>query len=1357
MKQLLAILALLLSGVGLAQKAGVEKSPTGLWMVQFNDPPVARFTGFDPGHPKAGALKATALSQTGARKLDMKSADSVAYASYLRQQQDDVIDSLPGSVKAGNLRHRYLAVFNGVAMPLSPEQVSALRKDPRVRSVQPDRIHRFQTDAGPAWIGAEDLWNGAGSGIVNQGEGVVVGILDSGINWAHPSFAATGSDGYTHTNPRNGFLGLCGSGAVNACTSKLIGVHDHTNEGSNGFDTNSHGTHVASIAAGNVVMAQLDGQSLPQPVDLTLSGVAPHANVVSYKVCTDDGDSGSCPGSSMVAGIEQAVIDQMDVINLSIGGFPANGVPNNGFSPWNDGPSLALLDARAAGVLPVVAAGNVGPLAGSVTTPGHSPWVLTAGNSTHDRQFVNDLVSFSGGDTDPPAPISGAGLTSGYGPAPILHAETVGHPLCGVGNDIDFPPSGASNPFGPSTFNGEIVVCDRGVYARVTKGFNVLQGGAGGYVLANTDEQGETIVADDHFLPGVHVGDQDGDVLRTWLSSGSGHVAEITGFSRQSQPALGDILNFSSSRGPGLPLGSMKPDLTAPGSGIYAANLPNAADQSNYAFKTGTSMASPHIAGAAALIMAAKPGWELDRVESALMTTGSIDNLRLEDSVTLAGPLARGGGRVDVVPASYARLWFPQSLQAYDNADPQSGGDPKNLNRPGLQNEDCGNGCSFTRRVRGAGSSGWQVEVDAPAGAEVTVTPMAFTVNSQNPEQQLDIAIDVSAPELIGTWVNGSVRLVFQGGGPTPDVRLPFAVFSTPPQLPSLQANSSGPAGSQVLNWGDVVPAEILMLDGVGLTVAERRGFNLTEDPTIFDPFDDEGGTRLFLVEVPEDSPLLMAEVLGSQALDIDLYVGKDGGGGDASRGELVCSSLSSGNNESCTIDNPDPGTWWVLIQNFNSGSQPGSNVQIAYGAVDPADDTLIATGPGIVTGAEASVPIDVHWNDGRMQTNDRWYGAVRVGSRSDLESNLGVIPVIVGKGITGQFDLTPLFSDVAHTVSLPSGQFNDGLFVDLPSDVDALSIDMSGAGGDVDLLVRAGQSPTGPADADFSASGAGSNHSLTIDTGDGLIPGRWYIAPSNVGGGEQTVTLTVQVTTTGGPIEFVRSNWFNPARDGHGADINRSANNIVVVWYTYLEDGTPVWYLASGPYTSSLWSAPLLRVVWDGALPYVTEVGRLGLTFNAADSVQFSWHLLDGVGSEPFQPLIAARDCVDDGGQAVNYSGHWFAPAESGYGSTIYTYADVEVHIHYLYDLLGVPRWVIGTNAPFGNEEVPLNQIIGFCPDCDAVPTIAEPAGTATRDYTSEQSANLSLDVSFSGPVPGGWQRENLSISPLTAPVTCQ
>ncbi|MFN2186168.1 MAG: S8 family serine peptidase, partial [Anaerolineae bacterium] len=752
-----------------------------VYLLRLADPPLASYRGEIRG------LDATSPVATGAAKLDADAPASQAYLGYLAEKQNDVLDAM--QLRFGHkleVLHTYRAAYNGLAVRLTGQEAVEAAALPGVVDVEREFVRYPDTDVGPAWIGAPGVWDGSATGgTATKGEGVIIGVIDTGINFDHPSFADIGGDGYDHTNPFGSgvYVGWCNPAhedydpAVHLCNDKLIGAWDYTLDGNKGEDDDGHGSHTASTAGGNFVDATISAPTTT--VERAISGVAPHANLITYDTCIS---GQGCPGAGLVAAIDQAVLDGVDVINYSIGGGPNN--------PWADSDSQAFLAARDAGVFVATSAGNDGPEPGTVGSPANSPWLLSVGAVTHNRQFVNALTNMTGGDTAPPPDLWGVSITSGYGPAPIVHAKDYGDALC-------------LNEFPAATWeNGEIVVCDRGVNARVDKGWNVLQGGAGGYVLANTAVDSEAVVADAHYLPAVHIGWAAAQQLLPWLDSGSGHMATIVGTTIDLSPANGDIMASFSSRGPNLPVpGVIKPDVAAPGVAIIAAS------KNGIEFESmgGTSMASPHAAGAAALLTALHPDWTPAQMQSALMTTAVPDNVLKEDSATAADPFDRGGGRIDVSRAAQAGLVLDETTNNFEDADPGLDGDPTTLNLASLANSACYPTCSWTRTVKSAldTAADWTVSVTgASPGLEVTVSPTSFRATGAGPIE-LQIDADTTGFNAANDGANdwGFASIVLESAGQE-TLHIPLAVkkpYTSSPLLVSKEPNKyAAPTGAIV-------------------------------------------------------------------------------------------------------------------------------------------------------------------------------------------------------------------------------------------------------------------------------------------------------------------------------------------------------------------------------------------------------------------------------------------------------------------------------------------------------------------------------------------------------------------------------
>ena len=281
-----------------------------------------------------------------------------------------------------------------------------------------------------------------------------------------------------------------------------------------------------------------------------IGGVAPHANIISYKACQEV--TGNCLINGILGAINAATLDVVDVINYSIGGASAN--------PWADDDAQAFFNSYAAGIFVSASAGNDGPGFGTHGSPADAPWVIGVGASTHDRRIANGLVDMAGG-SNPPADMEGKGISIGYGPARIVYAgdyasQSTDPPnahLCGAGTANAATGEGTMDPWPPGTFNGEIVLCERGAYGRVMKGEYVRRAGAGGYVLMNDEPNGDSLTADAYTLPGVHISYQNGLALKAWIAANGGvnhqGTARIRGMGINVDAANGDVMaSFSLTR-----------------------------------------------------------------------------------------------------------------------------------------------------------------------------------------------------------------------------------------------------------------------------------------------------------------------------------------------------------------------------------------------------------------------------------------------------------------------------------------------------------------------------------------------------------------------------------------------------------------------------------------------------------------------------------------------------------------------------------------------------------------------------------------------------------------------------------------
>ena len=1378
-----ATLLIITQGLALAKSSGGKvELVDDRYIVVLRDPPAALYDGGDLSVvDRNGPLRMAPTSPpvTGKERLDVRELDVRAYLEFLSERHTEFLAEASAVLGRDiEVFHAYRNATNGLAIKVSEAEAEILSEMPLIESIRQDQIKRIDTFAGPPWIGAADIWSGDATGIGARGEGIVIGVIDTGINWSHPSFSHISKDGYVHTNPLGSYKGLCGEEEVE-CNDKLIGVYDFVvdnpsttdveEENTNGLDNHGHGSHVASTAAGN-----------PSSVSTSFgveeaSGVAPRANIISYRVCFEGipatDDSAGCQNTATLMAIDQAIADGVDVINYSVGGGQDD--------PWSLGSEdRAYLAARAAGIFIASSAGNGGPAESSISSPALAPWITAVGNATHNIISGNRVHNFSGGSSPAPDDMVGASDTGGTGKQVIVHARDYGNALCGTGEpQLGVTCSlntGNSNPWaGEKPFNGEIVVCDRGIYGRIEKGKNLELAGAGGYILANTEEYGEWITADDHCLPATHIGLENGDKLRSWLDSGIGHGAEISNPQRIESDSAADQLSYTSSRGPATyPVNEvLKPNVIAPGTNILAAWK----NGSNFAFVSGTSMSSPHIAGAAALLKSAQPDWSPSELSSVIEMTATQETAT-DDNGQPATTHQVGAGRPQLGDAVNAGLYLEVTQNDFIVARPLTGGDPKNLNLTGMVNDSCRNDCSFTRTVTDLmGGGTWAADaVGFPVGAVVTVTPSNFTLSS-GASRTLDININVSGTGVVGNWVDGKVRLSANG---SPDMFLTATVFSDGGDLPSQwRIESDQGAGWQEFELNGLVSMPNATFQAGGLTRRNRRAETHPEDPSDSDPYD--GGTGIFTqwYDMPNGLLWLYAETLASTAGDIDLYVGRDSNeNGIAEEDEQLCESTTPEDLERCDLYNQPAGRYWIIVQNWEAGNTGSDEMVLLSTAIGQDDEySLAASGPGI-TEQDETIPLRLSWDNLTAVPGEVWYGAVGIGTSADQPNNVGVIPVQFQRTGFAEPETFPLANFKTHSLALDAGASHNRMFIDVPPGTDNLTVSASGSSADqsngLKLELFRMDFDAALADAPFalaaptgtplaSATGSGGNGPVVI-VENGVEAGRWYAVLSNDGSTPAAIDVMAEADP-GQNLITPRPGLWEPSSRlflGQGFDFNVGGGATPVgtlIWYTYDEDGQPAWYIAAAlMQDGNTWSADLLRVTNDGATQQLAPVGTVMVTFLAEDDILFSTTLFGESGTDRMIP-ISPGTCPQVDGSPASYTGIWYRGVDGLGGASVEVNASNQAQIHYLFDDNGDPRWLLGADAA-SSGSMGLLQFSGYCSVCEGSPddVASTSVGLLERTFDSNTGGSWTLDYVFEPPLGGSVTRTD-SIIKLTNDIQCQ
>lgn len=299
-----------------------------------------------------------------------------------------------------------------------------------------------------------------------------------------------------------------------------------------------------------------------------------------------------------------------------------------------------------------------------------------------------------------------------------------------------------------------------------------------------------------------------------------------------------------------------------------------------------------------------------------------------------------------------------------------------------------------------------------------------------------------------------------------------------------------------------------------------------------------------------------------------------------------------------------------------------------------------------------------------------------------------------------------------------------------------------------------------------FSSSPTASE-SITV-TGSSLTPGRWYVVPVSKTGESMNMSAAATFNTFGPPPDFQSGHYFNPSRNGHGAFVDFAGDQWVMVWYTYRQDGTPTWYYAAGAAPTAevgktIWQPTLYRVVWDGNQTFAYSAGLGTITVLGDDSFQFSY-ILDGEAGSEKMVRLGGPGCVQYNGNSLDATGHWFSPSKSGFGYSAQFEPSTEVHVAYMYDAKGQPRWLYGQKSynPAVNT-LNMLQLSGFCPLCTAVSptniqvgTLVRTLGPAAAPDNLPGLTNMSLNATLAPPLSGTWS-ENLPVGLLSARKNCR
>jgi subtilisin family serine protease len=535
----------------------------------------------------------------------------------------------------------YRNVASGFAVKLTPEEAKSLQEKDEIVSARPERTLSLHTTHTPTFLGlkqGQGLWSDD-----NLGKGVIIGLIDTGIYPFHPSFNDEGMP-----PPPSKWKGHCEFTGGTTCNNKLIGARNLVKGAIQEppFEDIFHGTHTSAEAAGRFI----EDASVFGNAKGVAAGMAPHAHIAMYKVCND---KLGCPESAILAAMDIAIEDGVDVLSLSLG--------LGSLSFYEDPIAIGAFAATQNGVFVSCSAANAGP--GYSTLSNEAPWILTVGASTNDRKIVASAKLGNGDEFEGETLFQPKEFSQQL--FPLVYAGSYGDK---TQNQSWCLPGSLKN----IDLSGKIVLCDIGGHVTGdVKGQEVLNANGVGMILANPVALGFTTYVLADVLPAVEVSYAAGLTIKDYINLTHNPTATILFKGTVIGDSLAPSVASFSSRGPSQEsAGILKPDIIGPGVNILAAWAVSVDNKlPPYNIISGTSMSCPHLSGIAALIKSSHPDWSPAAIKSAIMTTANTLNLGgnpITDERHLpADVFATGAGHVNPVKANDPGLIYDIQPEDY--------------------------------------------------------------------------------------------------------------------------------------------------------------------------------------------------------------------------------------------------------------------------------------------------------------------------------------------------------------------------------------------------------------------------------------------------------------------------------------------------------------------------------------------------------------------------------------------------------------------------------------------------------------------------------------------------------------------
>lgn len=993
------------------QLAGVDNPDARkVYIVQLREPSAAVYhSTLQKPLPGGPVLK------TARTRFDKTRPSVASYAQKLRAEQDELLmQAAPDARKI----YSYLYGFNGFAAEMTAAQADKLENMPQVLHVWEDEIRPLATNFSPGFLGLFDSSGGLRGPEGLDGDGIVIGFIDSGIYPEHPAMSDTKEadrprvcrstwaevsflgrwlcrrfdkleDELVFEPPEN-WNGICETGESfdeTHCNNKLIGarffIAGAENSGPidsgeirSARDVDGHGTHTATIAAGNRVQASIFGTLIGG-----VEGIAPGARVAVYKACwLRPGDTrASCNTSDLANAIDSAVADGVDIINYSVGSSMLE------ITAPDD---IALMNATKAGVLAVVAAGNEGPNLGTIGSPAGGPWAITVAASTRDGETSVEAMQIN----EPPSIAGKYAVKEANFTPPLRDSDAIEAPLILADDDNDASGTGttadACEPLVNDTeMSGNIAFIERGGCNFDVKIQNAEDAGAIAAVVYSI--AGDPIVMNGNAalvdIPAVMIGQADGNLIIAEIEAGNDVTAVLEKSLLLTEPETGNVMATFSARGPGPVNDILKPDVAAPGVNILAGFTPETANSmpdETFAYLSGTSMSTPHVAGVAALLMEARPEWGPSMVKSALMTSARQDLVQ-SDGESAANPFDYGAGHIVPNDALHPGLVYDVSDGEFDAfacgfdspAVPDTRCDelanagvsfaPEDLNQPSIGLARLANEQTITRRVTNVSdeSQTFVATVAAPPGIGVTVVPSSLSLGPGQ-TASFDVTLVYESGPL-DLWRFGSLTWTSNDHSAYSTIAVKPVSLTAPAEVTSFGGSGTITFPVEFGYTGSYVPG----VHGLRLPLV-INGF-VDNDPTKTFTFRSGNGVTAHLVDVPDGQLYLrfsLFDALTEGNDDLDLYLYYQPGVCNPLdfRGSRITESGGPTAEEQVNVFRPPAGCYGALVHGYEtdpSNPQPGTNYAMlawAFGIVDDRGN-MTASGPPLVNSG-ATETITVNW-----------------------------------------------------------------------------------------------------------------------------------------------------------------------------------------------------------------------------------------------------------------------------------------------------------------------------------------------------------------------------------------------------------